>query len=192
MFLSEDAVLRLGLARVGRDVLIDEAALFFGASAISVGDRTRIDAHTLLSAGPGQITLGSNVHVAAGVYLYGAGGGITVGDYVNLSSRVAVYSASDDYVDGYLGGPTVPDDYKRVTSAPVVVGRAAIIGAGSVVLPGVTVGEGAAVGALSLVRRDVPAYAVAAGNPLRLLGERSAERLAQLVADYERSLGDVP
>jgi galactoside O-acetyltransferase len=67
----------------------------------------------------------------------------------------------------------------------VVLGRHGLIGAGSVVLPGVTIGEGAAVGALSLVRKDVPPYAIVAGNPMRTLGQRSEERLRLLESELE-------
>ncbi len=56
-------------------------------------------------------------------------------------------------------------------SAPVRIGRGAWIGVGAVVLPGVTVGEAAVVGANSVVTRDVPAYAIVAGNPARMIGD---------------------
>lgn len=60
-------------------------------------------------------------------------------------------------------------DHTRV--GRVHIGAGAFIGAGSVILPGVTVGDGAIVGAGSVVRRDVPAGAVVTGNPAEVRGQ---------------------
>lgn len=54
-------------------------------------------------------------------------------------------------------------------TAPVRIGAHAFIGSQAVILPGVTVGRSAVVGAGSVVCHDVPAYAVVAGNPARLI-----------------------
>jgi acetyltransferase-like isoleucine patch superfamily enzyme len=78
-----------------------------------------------------------------------------------------------------MTNPTVPEELAGVTSAPVTVGRHAIIGAAAVILPGVTIGTGAAVGAQSLVRRDVADFTIVGGVPARILGERS-RRLLEL------------
>lgn len=51
--------------------------------------------------------------------------------------------------------------------APTLVKRGAVIGAGAIVLPGLTIGEGAVVGAAALVTRDVPDGVTVAGNPAR-------------------------
>ncbi len=56
----------------------------------------------------------------------------------------------------------------------IVVGDGAWLGFGVVVLDGVRIGEGAVIGAGSVVTRSVPAMAVAAGNPARLVGRRPA------------------
>ena len=68
--------------------------------------------------------------------------------------------------------------------SPVTVGRHVIVGNGSVLLPGVTLGEGAAVGALSIVKRDVPPFAIVAGPDGRQIGERRRDLL-----ELERRVG---
>jgi acetyltransferase-like isoleucine patch superfamily enzyme len=55
---------------------------------------------------------------------------------------------------------------------PVRICHGADIGVNAVILPGVTVGENAVVGAASVVRRDVPAYAVVLGDPARVVRRR--------------------
>lgn len=134
----------------------------------------------VILSGSHPIKIGANVHLAAGTKIYSSGGTVEIASFANLSADVKVYTASDDYTGGSLTNPTVPDAYKDVTRAPVRIGSHAIIGAGSVVLPGVTLGFGSAVGALSLVRDDVDDGVVVAGAPSRPVGHRNVARLVQL------------
>lgn len=175
-FLNEAALEALGLASFGADVRIDAAARFYGAGRIEVGSHTRIDAFAVLSAGEGGIRVGNHVHIAAHGFIAGAGQ-IELEDFANISGRVSIYSSNDDYTGATLTGPTVPDELKNVEVAPVRIGRHVIVGAGSVILPGVTIGEGAAIGALSVVKRDVEPFAVVAGTDGRVIGTRKRDLL---------------
>ncbi len=56
---------------------------------------------------------------------------------------------------------------------PVHIGRNCWIGAGAIVLPGVTIGDNTVIGAGSIVTKDIPANVVAVGNPCRVLREIS-------------------
>ena len=63
----------------------------------------------------------------------------------------------------------------------IVVGSDVWIGWESVILPGVHIGDGAIIAARSVVAKDVPAYTVAGGNPVRVLKQRFPEDLVQLL-----------
>jgi galactoside O-acetyltransferase len=160
------------LGSVGENVRVHRSVLFFNGKKIRAASNIRIDCFSLVSAGDEGIEIGHNVHIAAGVHIYGSGGRILIHPFVGLSSRVTVYTASDDYREGYLTGPTVPDDLKKLKCAAVTLGRHTIVGAGSIIMPGVVTGTGAAVGALAFVNRNVPEFAIVAGNPAREIGTR--------------------
>jgi galactoside O-acetyltransferase len=171
-FLSRAALRRAGFAAIGEDVLVSERASIHGAARIALGSHVRIDDFCVLSAGTDGIRIGDRVHIACHCTLIGRAR-IELDDFSGLSARVAVYSSSDDYSGAGLTNPTVPLAYRRVTDAPVRIGRHVIVGAGAVILPGVTIGEGAAVGALALVRSPLEPFAIYSGVPARRVGERS-------------------
>ncbi|MEK2608756.1 acyltransferase [Pseudomonas shirazensis] len=175
-FLSREQVQSMGFLRVGHNVLISDKASLYNCPNITIGDNVRIDDFAVISAGEGGIVIADFVHIAVFSLLTGAGR-ICMDSFSGLSSRVSVYSSSDDYSGGSLTNPTVPDRYKRVVSADVSIGKHVIIGAGSVVLPGVTLEEGVAVGALSLVSRNCTAFGTYSGVPARRIKERSRELL---------------
>lgn len=89
---------------------------------------------------------------------------ITIQDDVTISFRVTVIVHDDakriDRTEAGAGDGTV---------APVVLARGCYLGAGCMVLPGVTIGERAVVAAGAVVTRDVPAGAVVAGVPARVI-----------------------
>ncbi len=174
--LEPAAIAALGFAQVGQHVQISDHATFHGASQICLGDHVRIDDFCVLAAGAGGILIGNYVHLAVAATLIGRGA-ITLSDFSGLSSRVAIYSSSDDYSGATLTNPTVPEHYTGVMHKDVFLGRHVIIGAGSVILPGVTLEDGVAVGALSLVNRRCTAFGIYAGNPARRIRERSRDLL---------------
>lgn len=167
-FYSEEELGGLGLKSFGHHVLISRKASFYGAERIAVGSHVRIDDFCLLS---GAITLGSHIHISAYSALYGEFG-IELEDYAGISPRCTLFSASDDFSGNYLVGPMVPGQYTRVTGGKITLKRFCQIGAGSVILPGVTLNEGVAVGAMSLVKKDLDAWGIYAGSPARLIKTR--------------------
>lgn len=175
-WLTEAQIAQMGFAAVGSEVRLSDRASYYNCGQIALGSHVRIDDFCVLSAGLGGISLGNYIHLAVFSSLIGAGK-ITLADFCNISSRVAIYSSNDDYSGLALTNPTVPPEFTRVHSAAVHIGRHVIIGAGSVVLPGVTLAEGVAVGAMSLVKSGCQSFGIYAGVPAKRIGERQRELL---------------
>ncbi len=167
---------RFGFRRIGSNVQIARNITIIGPENISIGNHVRIDGYTVVSAGRGEIKLGNYVHIANGCHLVCAGG-IEMHDFSGLAHGVRVYSASDDYTGLGMTNPTVPQDLTKINFGLVTFEKHVIVGANSVVMPGVTLGEGSAVGALTLISRDLPDWGIYSGVPARRIRDRSKEVL---------------
>ena len=119
---------------------------------------------------------GHHVHFGKSVY---ANFGLTmvddthiyVGDYTMFGPNVVVATA---------GHPILPELREKAYqyNMPVHIGRNCWIGAGALILPGVTIGDNTVIGAGSVVTKDIPSNVVAVGNPrkvLREIGEHDKE-----------------
>lgn len=175
-FLGARELADLGLGAYGDGVRISPKASLHNAKNIRIGSHVRIDDFCVLSAGDGGIEIGNFIHMGVFSSLIGAGK-ITLRDFCNLSARTSIYSSNDDYSGVHMTSPTVPPEFTGVTHAAVTVGRHVIIGAGSVLLPGVTVEDGVAVGALSLIKQNCEAFGIYAGSPARRIGNRKRDLL---------------
>jgi putative colanic acid biosynthesis acetyltransferase WcaF len=110
---------------------------------------------------PWSLTLKRYCTVGRGVEIYNFAH-ITVGEQALVSQGTYLCSASHDFED-----PTMPLVYR-----PITISAQSWVAANCFVGPGVTVGEGAVVGAHSVVVKDVPAWTVVAGNPVRIIRPR--------------------
>jgi putative colanic acid biosynthesis acetyltransferase WcaF len=110
---------------------------------------------------PWSLTLKRYCTVGRGVEIYNFAH-ITVGEQALVSQGTYLCSASHDFEN-----PTMPLVYR-----PITIGAQSWVAANCFVGPGVTVGEGAVVGAHSVVVKDVPAWTVVAGNPVRIIRPR--------------------
>ena len=108
---------------------------------------------------------GKNLHIGKGVFInlgcrFQDAGGITIGDGC-LIGHNATFTTLNHSLD--------PARRADMTPAPIVLGRDVWLGASVTITPGVTIGDGAIVGAGSVVTKDVPANAIVAGVPARLI-----------------------
>lgn len=171
-------VKNMGFKQVGENVRIYPGAKILGCEHIHIGSNVIIDDFVLIYA-TAPLYIGSYVHIASFTSIAG-GGEVVLEDFSGLSSGVRIICGSEDFLGGGLTNPTVPLHYRKVHRSFVRLGRHAIVGANSIILPGVTVGEGAAVGANSLVNKSLAPWGVYFGNPVRLLRPRESAEILRL------------
>jgi len=163
----------LGTYFGSRYLRIGNSVTFVGQTNIRLGagvvlyDGSVFDA----SGSHGSLSIGEGSHVDRNCIFY-AQGGITLGALCAVASNVVVYSQSNQF--GL--GPERPVVHQPRIHAPVEIGDDVWIGAGAIVLPGVSIGSHAVVGAGAVVTRDVDPYAIVGGVPARPIGSRRGER----------------
>jgi len=89
---------------------------------------------------------------------------IYVGDYTMIGPNVMIATG---------GHPLLPELRKKgyQYNAPVHIGKNCWIGAGAIIVPGITIGDNVVIGAGSVVTKDIPSNVLAVGNPCRVLRE---------------------
>ena len=128
-----------------------------------------------------NITIGNNVYIGKNAN-FDAAGGIELGDGVVIAPHVTFYTRTH-YYDGPLL-EALPFDNKMIC-LPIVIGDYVWIASDVIILPDVTIGRGAVVGAGAVVSKDIPDYAVAVGNPAKVVKFRDRERFETLLQEQE-------
>lgn len=116
---------------------------------------------------PQHIFLEDHSDVNHNVRLYaGPQSSLTIGAYTLLGPGVFITT------DSFSKSMANPDASHSGHEADINIGKDVRIGANAIILPGVTIGDGAGIGAGSVVTKDVPANAIAAGNPAKVIKYR--------------------
>lgn len=173
-YLSEEEIKTLGFKLIGKNVKISKAASIYNPETIEIGDRSRVDDFCVLS---GNLKIGRNVHIAPHCLVAGGEKGIVMEDFSGLAYFVQIFSQSDDYSGRAMTNPTVPSEFKKEFKSPVYIGRHVIVGAGSIVFPGVNLAEGCSVGAMTLVKKSTDPWGIYVGNPAKRVKDRSKDLL---------------
>ena len=154
---------------LGRDILISRTSRLYSPEYISVGDHSIVDDFCILS---GNIEIGRNVHLAHGCRVIGGREGISMADFSGLAFGVTVFAQSDDYGGDALTNPTVPMKFRKIMRARVEIGRHAIVGAGSIIFPGVILAEGSSIGSFSMITKSTEPWSVYFGIPAKKIKNR--------------------
>ena len=144
------------------------------SASVGLGTRIYAFSHVL----PGAV-IGADVNINDHVFIEND---VIVGDRVTIKSGVQLWDGTRIEDDVFIG-PNVSfsnDRYPRSKQyldsfLQTKIQRGASIGAGAVILPGITVGSGAMIGAGAVVTRNVPDNAIVVGNPARIKGYIGAQ-----------------
>ncbi|WP_228729873.1 acyltransferase [Shewanella avicenniae] len=150
---------------IGNNCFIAPEAQLFGEPnrGISIGNKCIIAADCFLH---GPISIGNEVSINHGCSLDGGGKGLIIGDQTRIANNVTIYAFNHGMA------PDMPIYQQSSQSKGVVIGRDVWIGAQVGIVDGVTIGDYAVIGMGAVVTKDVPAYAIVAGNPAKVIGDR--------------------
>ncbi|TIX49288.1 acyltransferase [Alteraurantiacibacter aquimixticola] len=140
-------VSQLRVMKIGAEPSISPDAVFANGERIVLGDRVRIGSRCHLWAGPAK-------------------GRIIVGDDVLFGPDVMLTAASYNYNRGS------PVTEQPMSEGDIVIGNDVWLATRCVVLPGARIGDGAIIAAGAVVKGEIPAMAIAAGSPARVVSQR--------------------
>lgn len=133
-------------------------------NGLRAGDRGKIRDFTILFGGPKKpVTIGDDFFIGTHCYINGVAG-LTIGSRVTIAHGTMIFTDS--------GPNTSPLLQKRfpITASPVRIGDDVWIGAGCMILPGVTIGSRCVIGAGSMVKDNIPDDTIVAGTPAKPIG----------------------
>ena len=174
-FIAPSATVYHGDVLLGKNVYIQDRVLIFQnkdqnvkGGGIVLGDGVNIGRDAILETGQnGCIIIGNGTGVGLRCYVNAHLGSIKIGDRVLIGPGCAFY-ASDHETKA-----NIPIRDQPLTSkGPIIIDDEVWLGFGVIVLSGVRIGKGAVVGAGSVVTKDIPANAIAVGNPARVIKMR--------------------
>ena len=149
--------------RIAKDVKLGQRVKVFAFTNLygcEVGDDSKVGAFVEIQKGA---RIGKRCKISSHSFICE---GVTIDDEVFVGHGVMFINDRFPQATNAEGGLQTEADWQAV---PTLVKRRAAIGSNATILCGVTIGEGATVGAGSVVTKDVPAGAVVAGNPARIL-----------------------
>ena len=155
-------------ASLGAGVVFEPGVLVFHPETIDVGEDVYVGHQTILKGYfKNRMNIGAGTWIGQQCFFHSAGG-LTIGRDVGIGPGVKIITSA--HAEEGIKRPIL---YSQLEFAAVTIEDGSDIGVGAVILPGVTIGRGAQIGAGAVVSRDVPAYAVAAGVPARVLRSRT-------------------
>lgn len=140
----------------------------FGGVKIHLGDEAALFDGAVIS-GAGTVRIGARSSLGCDSMIV-CNDRVEIGRDTQISPNCFIVDADHGVAD-----PDTPIRLQALTSRPVIIGDDVWVGSHCVVLRGVHIGDGAVVGAGSVVTRDVPARAIVAGSPARLIRLRAAD-----------------
>lgn len=194
------------LGHVGRNVTFGKGVLLRHPKKIIIGNDVVIDDHCVLDAKGSDnqgIVIGNGVFLGRNTILNCQNGDIILNDRVNISANCMVFSASrvtvgqDFLIAAYcylVGGthcydnPCMPVLDQGRISEGITLESGGWLGAHVTIFDGVHLGKHVVIGAGSVVNKNIPDYAIAAGSPVRVIKSRKPEKQGISVKETRKKL----
>ncbi len=174
-YFSPTAIIQHRSLHLGQNLFVGDRVVIFQGSAshVRLGNRVHLYSDIIIETGAGgSVDIGDETHIQPGCRIMGYAGCTRIGQRVEMAPNCAFYP----YNHGIEPDRPIRSQPLR-TKGGIRIGDDVWLGFGVIVLDGVQVGDGAVIGAGSVVTRDVPAGAIAAGNPARIIGRRGEQPL---------------
>jgi acetyltransferase-like isoleucine patch superfamily enzyme len=155
---------------LGENVFIDNNAVLDAKgseSHIDFGNSVLVGRNTILSCASSKIALGDDVSIGPHCHLRAGLCPIQIGSHVTVGSHSAIVSGNPGYTR-----LDIPMKIQIGSTEGITIGDDVWIGVGVRITDGVSVGSGCVIGAGAVVLENIPDYAIAAGVPAKVIGNR--------------------
>lgn len=162
---------------LGENVAVYSLAKILHPENISIGAESVIDDFVFMYGAGKGIQIGKFCHITVRCVLE-SGGLLQIGDFSTIAYGGIVLASTDDYKgNGLTGLGKFGEKYRKLYNLDTRIGRHVLIGAGSIVLPGVTIGDGCSVGAGSLVTKNLPEWSLCYGSPCKVIEYKKSKEI---------------
>lgn len=163
-------------ARISNLADIEDSAK---GTVISIGDGVTIDSFVKIkpAGGVGDVDIGAHTTINSGVVIY-TGNGVRIGRHCAIAANCTFAPVNHEIGSR---GARITDQGFMPSRGGIVLEDDVWIGANVVLLDGAVLRQGCVVGAGSLVRGELPPYAICVGSPARVVGYRGEEKHSSIV-----------
>lgn len=173
-YLTQMQLEEMGFKFLGRNVKISDKASIYNPETIEIDNNSRIDDFCVIS---GMVKIGKYNHITPMCLIAGGEKGVFLDDFCTLAYGVKIFSQSDDYSGVTMVNSLIPKKFKNERIDSVKLEKQVVIGANSIVMPGVVVKEGCSVGAMTLVNKSTERWGIYVGAPAKRIKERKQDLL---------------
>lgn len=162
--------------KMGFDVFISDRAFIKRYDLLEIGNHVAIDMGCYISV---RVTMGDYIHIGPHVCITGGGNArLVMEDFTGISAGGKLIVKGEDFTKGLIN-PTVPVEYRHLVGGEIIMRRFSVVGANSVVLPGVEMAEGSVLGANSLLTKDTKPWGIYSGSPAKICGWRDKKEILE-------------
>ena len=166
------------LSKVGEDVFISRNVEIRRPQLVKLGSHIAIDSGFYVTT---ALEVGNYAHIGPYVVVIGGAEGLLkIGHFTNIAAGSKIICVSDIFTgEGLITAPGIPKEFTHLKVAPVTLEDFANVGAGAIILPGVTLAQGSVVGAGAVVTENTEPWTIYIGNPARPLKARQKEKMIE-------------